>query len=406
MTLFWIVSAILILLSIVLIGIPIIRKKANNDDLLRDELNKALYKDRLSELAEETQGGLVVNQQELVDDLKQSLLDDVPHQQSVNPQGSSSPFVILLPSVLFVVVLSYALYFKFGAWGQVEQWQQVSANLPALSKKLIAPQGVALSGDEMRDLTLAMRTRLHYHPDDSTGWLLLGRIALADRNVTTAIGAMKKAYTLKPDDDDIKLGYAQALMLSQDELDQTTARRILGDLVQNDYVDLRVFSLLAFDAFEREDYTGAIRYWRVMQRMIGPDDSRYGMLSRSIDNAQEQLGNSNASGESVSVSISLSNEVNVDQKSALIVSVHTADGSPMPVAAARYPIGSFPRTVVLDDTNSMLQNRKLSSLETLMVRVRLDKDGNVATKQGDWFGESEAVKMGQSVSVTIDKIYQ
>ncbi|RSD31990.1 c-type cytochrome biogenesis protein CcmI [Vibrio pectenicida] len=406
MTLFWIVSAILILLSIVLIGIPIIRKKANNDDLLRDELNKALYQDRLSELAEETQGGIVANQQELVDDLKQSLLDDVPHQQRANPQSSISPLAILLPSVVFVVVLSYALYFKFGAWSQVEQWQQVSANLPALSKKLITPEGGALSDDEMRDLTLALRTRLHYHPDDSTGWLLLGRIALADRNVTTAIGAMKKAYMLKPDDDDIKLGYAQALMLSQDELDQTTARRVLGDLVQNDHVDLRVFSLLAFDAYEREDYTGAVRYWRVMQRMIGPADSRYEMLSRSIDNAQQQLGGDENSGKSVSVSISLSDKVKVDKKSALIVSVHTADGSPMPVAAARYPLGSFPRTVVLDDTNSMLQNRKLSSLESLMVRVRLDKDGNVATKQGDWFGESEAVKMGQSVSVTIDKIYQ
>ena len=117
------------------------------------------------------------------------------------------------------------------------------------------------------------------------------------------------------------------------------------------------------------------------------------MLTRSIDNAQEQLGDSAVSNTSVSVSISLSEKVKLDQDSALIVSVHTADGSPMPVAAARYPLGSFPRTVVLDDTNSMLQDRKLSSLESLMVRVRLDSDGNVATKQGDWFGESEIVKM-------------
>ena len=280
------------------------------------------------------------------------------------------------------------MYFKFGASTKVEDWQQVSANLPALSKKLLVPEGAALSDDEMRDLTLALRTRLHYHPDDSTGWLLLGRIALANRDVVTAVGAMKKAYALKSDDDDIKLGYAQALILSQDELDQTIARRILGQLVQNDYVDLRVFSLLAFDAYEREDYTAAIRYWKVMQRMIGPEDSRYQMLTRSIDNAQEQLGDSAVSNTSVSVSISLSEKVKLDQDSALIVSVHTADGSPMPVAAARYPLGSFPRTVVLDDTNSMLQDRKLSSLESLMVRVRLDSDGNVATKQGDWFGES------------------
>lgn len=210
---------------------------------------------------------------------------------------------------------------------------------------------------------------------------------------------------MKSDDADIKLGYAQALILSQDELDQTLARRILGQLVQNDYVDLRVFSLLAFDAYEREDYTAAIRYWKVMQRMIGPEDSRYQMLTRSIDNAQEQLGDSAVSNTSVSVSISLSEKVKLYQDSALIVSVHTADGSPMPVAAARYPLGSFPQTVVLDDTNSMLQDRKLSSLESLMVRVRLDSDGNVATKQGDWFGESEVVKIGQPVTVSINKQY-
>ncbi len=32
----------------------------------------------------------------------------------------------------------------------------------------------------------------------------------------------------------------------------------------------------------------------------------------------------------------------------------------MPVAAARYPLGSFPRTVVLDDGNSMMEGGKLS----------------------------------------------
>ena len=193
MTLFWIASAILILLSLILMGIPFIRRKNNNDDVLRDELNKALYKDRLSELAEETQEGLVDDQQELVDDLKQSLLDDVPDQNAVKGSMAISPMAILLPSMVFIIALSYAMYFKFGASTKVEDWQQVSANLPALSKKLLVPEGAALSDDEMRDLTLALRTRLHYHPDDSTGWLLLGRIALANRDVVTAIGAMKKS---------------------------------------------------------------------------------------------------------------------------------------------------------------------------------------------------------------------
>lgn len=405
MTLFWIASVVLVVFSCILIALPIYRQKVNNDEALRDELNKAFYKDRLSELQEEAEEGLVEDQQDLIEDLKQSLLDDIPAQKD-NANGSSiSPMAVLIPSVIVVIVLSYGMYMKFGAHQEVQEWQQVTANLPALSKKLMAPEGAALSDDEMRDLTLALRTRLHYQPDDSTGWLLLGRIALANRDVDTAIGSMKKAYDLEPKDPDVMLGFAQALMLSQDDVEQDQARRILGELVKDDYVDLRVFSLLAFDAFERKDFPAAIRYWSVMQQMIGPQDSRYEMLSRSIENAEKQMGQQVGTGKSVSVAISVADNVSVDPNAALIVSVHTADGSPMPVAAARYPVGSLPRTVVLDDGNSMIAERKLSSLDTLMVRVRIDSDGNVATKQGDWFGESEAVKMGESVTVVIDKQY-
>ncbi|EGA65571.1 c-type cytochrome biogenesis protein CcmI [Vibrio brasiliensis] len=405
MTLFWIASVILIAIAIVMIALPFIKKKTNNDAELRDELNKAFYKDRLEELEEETDEGLVDNQQDLIDDLKQSLLDDIPADNNKQQESNTSALAVIVPSALLVIGLSYGLYFKFGASDDVTQWQQVSANLPALSKKLMSPEGAALSDDEMADLTLALRTRLHYQPDDSTGWLLLGRIALANRDIDTAIGSMKKAYNLEPENTDVMLGYAQALMLSQDDVDQDKARKILGKLVQQDYVDLRVFSLLAFDAFERKDFPAAVRYWSIMQQMIGPEDSRYEMLSRSIENAQKQMGQQVGTGKSVAVSISLGEQVNADPNSSLIVSVHTADGSPMPVAAARYPLGTFPRTVVLDDGNSMLQDRKLSSLESLMVRVRIDSDGNVATKQGDWFGESEAVKMGEPVEVMINNQY-
>ncbi|KJY83086.1 cytochrome C heme lyase [Vibrio galatheae] len=405
MTLFWIASVILVVVSVLVISLPFIKKKSNIDDELRDELNKAFYKDRLEELEEETDEGLVENQQELIEDLKQSLLDDIPSSQKVQQDSSISTLAIMIPATLLVVGLSYGLYFKFGASEDVMKWQQVSANLPALSQKLMSPEGAALSDDEMQDLTLALRTRLHYQPDDATGWLLLGRIALANRDVDTAIGSMNKAYGLDPESTDVMLGYAQALMLSQDDVDQDKARRLLGKLVQQDYVDLRVFSLLAFDAYERRDYAAAVRYWGIMQQMIGPQDSRYEMLTRSIENAQKQMGQQVGTGKSVSVEISLADQVNADPNSSLIVSVHTADGAPMPVAAARYPLGSFPRTVVLDDGNSMLQDRKLSSLDTFMVRVRIDSDGNVATKQGDWFGESEAVRMGEPVEVMIDSQY-
>ncbi|AEH32697.1 c-type cytochrome biogenesis protein CcmI [Vibrio anguillarum] len=405
MTFFWLSTLILTFFGCVFIALPILKNRANNDAALRDELNKAIFKNRLAELHEETQEGLVDSEQELIADLKQSLLDDIPAQSVQGNSSHVSPMVVLIPSILLVVILSYGFYLKFGAASQVEQWQQVNANLPALSKKMMSPEGAALSDDEMNDLTLALRTRLHYQPQDATGWLLLGRIGLANRDIETSIGSMKKAYALDPKDADVKLGYAQALMLSQDELDQNQAREILTALVQQDYVDLRVFSLLAFDAFERQDYPAAMKYWRLMQQMIGPEDSRYEMLSRSIERAQSKMQPKAIDGKMVPVTISLGDGVTLEQNAVLIVSVHSSDGAPMPVAAARYPLTQFPIKVVLDDSNSMVQGRKLSDLAQLIVRVRLDTDGNVSTKQGDWFGESAPMSLGQPVEVVINKQY-
>ncbi|MDD1822128.1 c-type cytochrome biogenesis protein CcmI [Photobacterium sp. ZSDE20] len=406
MTLFWISTIILSLAAIFLIVLPFINKKANNDEMLRDELNKAFYKDRLVELEVEAEEGLVDNQQELIADLKQSLLDDVPAQEEMKKTHISTVGVVV-PSIILVVVVTYGMYFKFGALDKVQHWQEVSSNLPELSKKLMSSEGGALTDDELEDLTLALRTRLHYQPEDSTGWLLLGRIALANRDAETAKDSMERAYKLEPKNEDVQLGFAQALMLSPDEADQNQARLLLSRLIQNDYVDLRVFSLLAFDAFERQDYPGAVKYWSIMQQMIGPQDSRYEMLSRSIESAQQKMGNAMGvdQGKTVAVTLELSGDVNADPNSVLVVSVHKADGSPMPVAAARYPLGTFPRTVVLDDGNSMMEGQKLSSLETLMVRARLDTDGNVSTRDGDWYGESEVVELGAPVTIDINKQY-
>ncbi len=405
MTLFWISTVVLTLIACALVAMPLMKQKANNDDVLRDELNKAFYKDRLSELQEENEEGLVENQDDLISDLKQSLLDDIPSDKK-HKETRVSPFAVLIPSVILTLVLSYGLYFKFGASQEVLKWQEVSANLPALSKKLMSSSAEPLSNEEMADLTLALRTRLHYQPEDSTGWLLLGRIALANGDVSTAIDAMEKSYNLEPTDPDIKFGYAQAMMLSQDEMERNTARSLLGKLAQQEQVDIRVFSLLAFDAFERKDYPTAIKFWGIMQQMIGPQDGRYEMLSRSIDSARKQMGETAVSpDQSVAVTIKLAPEAQIDTNGVLIVSVHRADGSPMPVAAARYPLASFPRTVVLDDDNAMMQGSKLSSLDKLLVRVRIDSDGNVATRDHDWHGESSVVEFGQPVEVTINQQY-
>ncbi|MEJ2764118.1 c-type cytochrome biogenesis protein CcmI [Photobacterium sp. MCCC 1A19761] len=407
MTLFWLVTVALVVLAILIFVAPVFFGKPQDDTASRDELNKAFFKDRVGELESEADEGLVSNREELVTELQQSLLDDVP-VQSEQRKAKSSP-AILIPGILILIGVSYGLYLTVGSLNKVDTWQQTVQKLPELSKRLMQGDNAApLTDQEMDDLTLGLRTRLHETPDDATGWLLLGRIGMANRDADTAQGAMKRAYTLDPNNPEVQLSYAQTLMMIGDPAQSEQARRLLKAVVKQDHANLRALSLLAFDAYERSDYEQAVSYWTMMKTLIGDSDPRAQMLDRSIERAQAQLQavNNAANGNaSVAVKIELDPTVTLPAQGVVIVSVHSADGAPMPVAARRIPLSEFPMTLTLTDGDSMIPERLMSSLPNLIVKARIDTDGNVTTKQGDWYGQSEVIPLGGSTNVLINKQY-
>ncbi|MGF1730472.1 c-type cytochrome biogenesis protein CcmI [Photobacterium kasasachensis] len=407
MTLFWLITVALVLVAAAIFVAPMYLGKAQDDVASRDELNKAFFKDRINELESETSEGLVSNQDELVSELQQSLLDDVPAQ--AEQQKTAVSTVMLIPGLIMLVAVSYGMYFTVGNLDKVESWQQTVAQLPELSKRLMDEQGAEpLSDAEMNDLTLALRTRLHDNPNDATGWLLLGRIGMANRDADTAQGAMKRAYALEPGNPEIQLSYAQTLMLIGDPAKSDYARQLLRNVIKQDHTNIRAMSLLAFDSFERGDYSQAVSYWTMMKRMIGEDDPRAKMLDRSIERAQAQITQASeqaANPKTVSVKVELDPSVTLPSQGIVIVSVHSADGAPMPVAARRMPLSQFPLTLTLSDNDSMIPERLMSSLPTMIVKARIDTDGNVMTKKGDWYGQSDVISLGGSTNVQINKQY-
>lgn len=405
MSLFWISTLALIFVGVFFIILPLWKAKSQDDDARRDELNKAFYKDRLAELEEEDAEGLVNNQEELIKELKLSLLDDIPAKEKAQ-QDKLNARLFILPSIVVLVAISYGLYFKFGNIDKVAQWQEVNARLPELSQQLLDPDSAGLTESEISDLTLALRTKLHHEPKDAMGWLFLGRIGMMNRDIDTSIGAMKKAYALQPTNIEIKLGYAQSLMLSDNEAKGEEAKALLREALREDSTNLRALSLLAFYSFENQDYKGAISAWKAMQMLIGPDDSRYEMLVRSIERAQSKLKPEATVDKQVPVTLTLGDNVQLPKQGFVIISIHPANGSPMPVAAARAPLSRFPLSIMMSDDNNMMEQPKLSEMASFIVRARIDQDGNVASKDGDWYGESAVSTLGKPVTITIDKQYQ
>lgn len=398
---FWFITVLMLLISIAIFVIPMYLGKEENEAINRDELNKVFFQDRMDEIDEETKEGLVENKNELIIELKQSLLDDIPQQQSKESKKSLSP-LLLLPGILILIGLSYPLYSVFGNYSGVLAWQETLLRLPELSEKLMSDTQETMTDQEMDDLILSLRTKLQQTPNDGMGWLLLGRIALSDRDIQTAQAAMAKSYRLLPNDTDVKLGYAQSLMLTGDEANLVLARQLLKEVIREDHSNTQAFSLLAFDAFEQGKFDEAIAAWSTMKQLLPQNDPRNVMLDRSIERAKAQ---SNFSNGQLSVSISLGKDVVLPKEAMLIVYVHSANKKGIPIAAKRLPLTSFPVNVNFSDADSMIQDKLLSSLSEVSVTARIDSDGNVMTKDGDWFGESQPFMLGGSSLIEINQKY-
>ncbi|HIF9211039.1 TPA: c-type cytochrome biogenesis protein CcmI [Photobacterium damselae] len=426
MILFWLLTAVIVLFCGAIFVYPMLSHKEIDDVANRDELNKAFYKERVDELAHEAEEGLVEDQQELVAELQQSLLDDIPAQEE--EKKSKVSLAMLLPGFILLVGISYGMYFALGGIQKVEAWHKTIDRLPELTQRLMSEQaGEPLSDQDMSDLTLGLRTRLHDHPNDAQGWYLLGRIAMSNRDADTAKSAMKRAYDLDPNNTEYQLGYAQTLMLIDNGNPGSVdyARQLLRHVIKQDHTNMTAMSLLAFDAFEHKEYEQAISYWSMMKALSGSDESRVAMLDRSIARAQAMLNkaavaptttvakeeaqakkNGVAADKSVRVTINLGPNVKMPKQGMIMVSVHNASGAPMPIAARRLPLDTkFPLTLTLDDKDNMMPTSKLSDLPDMIIKARIDSDGDVMSKQGDYYGESVLVPLGGSTEMTIDKQY-
>ncbi|MGB2078536.1 MAG: c-type cytochrome biogenesis protein CcmI [Vibrio sp.] len=452
MTLFWIGTVILTLCASLFVVYPLLKPKVVNEQAQRDDLNKAFYKDRLKELETEDESGIVENKDDLVTDLKASLLDDIP-QKGQSTQDSIAAAKFAIPSLLLVVVLSYGLYTQFGASKAVKDWQVAVERLPLLANQYLNSQSKPLTQKDMEDLILGLRTTLQDNPEQLEGWLFLGQLGLDLQSPDLAIGSLKHAQRLAPTDKNVMLSYARALTMSDNPSDQEKSLQILNDLMQYKDVDPSVYSLLAFNAFEKGDFKTAADYWQKMLDNVSKDDPRYSMIEKSIAMAKmRQNGGVNAQTASphsfgadekasqapaqddaepanaassaeetssaaatapatkpapgtVQVTVNLDPKLALPEQGFLIVSVHPASGAPMPIAAARYPIKSFPVTLTLDDANSMMQGQKVSELDSYIVKARIDADGDVGTKKGDLYGESDIIDAGNASSLTINQQY-
>jgi cytochrome c-type biogenesis protein CcmI len=367
----------------------------------RDTLNQTFYHQRLRELEEDEAQGVVAERPEMVRELQQTLLLDVPpHSAQAERQVSRW---VLLPGVLLLLAVSIGFYLKTGGLSQVLAWQQVNNELPALRAQVMDPQARPLSMEQLARLALGIRSELQRDPTNLNDWMMLGRLGMVLNNASTASQAFRHALQLAPTDEQVRLSYAEVLTRSEDPQDNSLATAMLEEMARHDGSDLRVLGLLAFNAFGQQRYAQAISAWQKMLQLLPADDRRVLMIQRSIEQAKSASGKQNSQ-LALTVALSPAAEKMLPEGGVLYISV--SDGnSPVPVAVKKLPLSHFPLSLTLDDSNAMMPQRLLSAQHQLQVRVRISRDGSANPQPGDWFGLSAVTPFAgqQQMAVEINR---
>jgi len=358
------------------------QRQASNTD--RDRLNTDFYHQRLRELEEDEAQGVIGERATMVSELQQTLLTDVPQQDAPAPRASSR--LLLLPGVVALIAVSLGFYLKSGGLAQVAGWIQVQQEYPALRARVMDPQAKPLTMEELARLQLGLRTALQSEPDNLNDWTMLGRLGMVLNNAASASQAFEHALQLAPNNLALKQDYAEVLTRSSDPQDNRQAGLMLRDMLKEDGDNLRTLGLLAFNAYEQQQYEQAISAWQAMLKRIPADDRRRVMIERSIEQANTDAGQQNTQ---LALTVTLTPEAEKMLPPGGVMYISVSDGvSPVPVAVKRLPLSHFPLSLTLDDSNAMMPERLLSAQHQVQVRVRISRDGSASPQSGDWFGLS------------------
>ena len=401
MTLFWTASVLLTLVLVLVIILPLTRGRAESSHS-RNQLNTELYHQRLHELEQDQEQGLLEEGEAATQELQKSLLDDVSSENT--QQQYKRSHIAWLPAVLIAIAIAYGGYWQWGAHDKVVHWQDSSSRLSELTRKVLIDPSDDITEQDMADLILALRTKLAEDGDDARGWLLLGRLNIEMRDGESARDALEKALKMSDNPTGVLVPYAEALAMTGETL---RAESLIKEVLKEDPNNLEAWSVFAFMAIQENNFAGAISRWEQILQRMSPESPRYAMIERSIAFAQQQLaegGQEAVTGPRYQVEVNTVTSVPYHPGAVLFISAVDAKQGGAPLAAQRIERPSFPLTITLTNADAMTPNNKMSDSEDIIIKARLAPSGNASDTSDAWEGTSGllSTKEDKRISIVID----
>ena len=410
MSLFLVLSALLVAGVLALLLWPLLSRgnaHPSGDGTMAS--NARIYREQLAEIDSELEAGIITREQWTAarSEVERRVLDDGADVNRADRVRSPRAAIVV---AIAVPLLAVALY----AWlGNPEAFSPTSGANSA-SAHDVTP-------DQIAGMVDRLELRLRDKPDDTDGWILLGRSRAAMGRYDEAAKAYGKAASQRPKDADLLADFADVLAMAHGRKLEGEPAALIARALALDPENVKALSISGTIAFDRKDFAGAVKYWK-RALALAPAESEFAASVRSsIAEAEGSLGvkptaglasadesdkaNKAGDGQPAAVALtgaSLSGRVTLGKaalaraqpEDSVFVFARAAEGPRMPLAVMRRQVKDLPFDFSLDDSMAMMPTLKISGFPKVVVVARISKSGLANPGKGDLEAASSPMAPG------------
>jgi cytochrome c-type biogenesis protein CcmH len=425
------IAAVMIAGALAWVLPPLIRRRAREPSLPREQTNLAVLRDQQAELtAERARGAITREHYEAArGELERRVLEEAGAAPS--PRASVPDGRWVAGIVGAVIPLAAAvLYFQIGS---------PEAMAPGTSAARGGHGTSGATAEQIEQMVGRLAARLEARPDDAEGWYMLGRSYYVMRRFADAVKAFDRAVKLQVEDAGLYADYADALAMSQDRQFDDKVLALIDHALKLDPEHPKALIIASTAALQRRDYRAAVDYLERLERVAPHGSELSQMVAERLQEARAEASPkggatvvaqapvspkgepkaaakagdtppspAGTAGETTikgRVALSASLAAKAAPTDTVFILARALEGPRMPLAILKRQVKDLPLDFTLSDEQAMSPEMRLSKFSEVIVIARVSRAGGAAPQSGDLQGQTSAVKVGSiGVNVTIESV--
>ena len=377
---------------------------------VHEQANAQVYRDQSADLARELALGHMSEAEhaQALEELKWRLRDDSLSNPDVATTGATDkPRKTVLALCLMLPVCAVLLYGSLGTPLGLD---------PAALARSAPDEGpnATVTPEKIAQMVGQLERRLQDEPNNVDAWVMLARLQRSQEKFAASDKSFAKALSLTPDDD---LAIERAEVLAQIQGGDFSGEpwAVINRILKANPNQNNALLLAGSASFAEGRFAQAIQYWERVRASLPPQSEDLNALDSALAQARERLAPGRASAQlpdlgrasaqpapAVSTSaqppsaasavparisgrVSLAPELAAQTSPGDTVFIYAtpAQGGRMPLAIVRTTVAALPFDFVLDDSQAMGPQTKLSSAGEVVLKARISKTGQAMPQPGE-----------------------